>query len=66
MEKHFAALKLLDDEPEHKLTRTVSFSDLPSRTSRIFIEQCFQTPKSPSLMRQYSCEQIVDKTSNTR
>ncbi|XP_047359384.1 uncharacterized protein LOC124952878 isoform X1 [Vespa velutina] len=66
MEKHFAALKLLDDEPEHKLTRTVSFSDLPSRTSRILIEQCFQTPESPSLMRQYSCEQIVNKANNIR
>ncbi|KAK2587877.1 hypothetical protein KPH14_003974 [Odynerus spinipes] len=66
MEKHFAALKLLDNEPEHKLTRTASFSDLPSTRSRIFIEQCFQPPDSPGLIRQYSCEQIVDKGDNVR
>lgn len=66
MEKHFAALKLLDDEPEHKLTRAVSFSDLHSTASRILIEQCLQTPDSSNLMRQYSCEHIVDKASNIR
>lgn len=66
MEKHFATLKLLDDESEHKLTRTTIFSDLPSTRSRILIEQRFQHPNSPSLLRQYSCEQIVNSGDNIR
>ncbi|XP_015176182.1 PREDICTED: uncharacterized protein LOC107066242 isoform X2 [Polistes dominula] len=66
MEKHFAALKILDDETENKLTRTASFSDLPSTSKKILIEEYYQTLGSPSLVRQYSCEQIVDGTNCVR
>lgn len=66
MEKHFAALKILDDEVENKLTRTASFSDLPSTSKKILIEECYQSLGSPSLVRQYSWEQIVDRTNCIR
>ncbi|XP_014598407.1 PREDICTED: uncharacterized protein LOC106783914 isoform X1 [Polistes canadensis] len=66
MEKHFAALKILDDEGENKLTRAASFSDLPSASRKILIEEYYQGLGSPNLVRQYSCEQIVDRTNCVR
>ncbi|KAI4499432.1 hypothetical protein M0802_005328 [Mischocyttarus mexicanus] len=66
MEKHFATLKIIDDESEPKLTRTASFSDLASSSKKIFIEENCQISDSPSLVRQKSCEQMVDKTNCIR
>nr|XP_012151904.1 PREDICTED: uncharacterized protein LOC100879655 [Megachile rotundata]XP_012151905.1 PREDICTED: uncharacterized protein LOC100879655 [Megachile rotundata] len=65
MEKHFAALKLLDSDNDSKLTRTFSYSELPS-SQRIYIKQSYYSENSPNLVRQYSYEQIFDKTSNIR
>ncbi|XP_011313942.1 uncharacterized protein [Fopius arisanus] len=61
MESHFAALRI-PEAPEKSLTRAMSFSELPTRR-RIIIQQ---TEASGELVRQYSCEQIYDKASNTR
>ncbi|XP_043286654.1 uncharacterized protein [Venturia canescens] len=65
MERHFAALSLPDPASDPKITRAISFSELPS-TRRILIEQCYQADDSSSLVRQYSCEQVFDKRSNSR
>ncbi|XP_034187205.2 uncharacterized protein LOC117607525 [Osmia lignaria lignaria] len=65
MEEHFAALKLLDADNDHKLTRTISYSELPS-SRRICIEESYYSGNPSSLVRQYSCEQMFGKTTNSR
>ncbi|XP_043248121.1 uncharacterized protein LOC122394966 [Colletes gigas] len=64
MEEHFATLKLLDSDTDCKLTKAVSYSELPS-SRRVHVEKSYF--KNPSdLIRQYSCEQIFYKNANTR
>lgn len=65
MEEHFAALKLLDADNDHKLTRTISYSELPS-SQRICIEESYYSGNPPSLVRQYSYEQMFGKTKHSR
>lgn len=65
MEKHFAALKLLDSDNDSKLTRTFSYSELPS-SQRIYVKHSYYGENSSNLVRQYSYEQIFDKTLNIR
>ncbi|XP_054013571.1 uncharacterized protein LOC128895200 [Hylaeus anthracinus] len=64
MEEHFATLKLLDSDNDCKLTRAFSYSELPS-SQRISLKQSYSGNPS-GLVRQYSCEQIFDKTANTK
>ncbi|XP_015608025.1 uncharacterized protein LOC107273907 [Cephus cinctus] len=65
MEKRFAALSLPDTDSDHKLTKAVSFSELPN-TRRVLVEQFYQSGSTEGLVRQYSCEQILHKNSNIR
>ncbi|XP_063987294.1 uncharacterized protein LOC135167724 [Diachasmimorpha longicaudata] len=61
MESHAFTSKL-PEASEKRLPRAISFSELPTRR-RVIIQQA---EVSGELVRQYSCEQIYDKASNTR
>lgn len=65
MEEHFASLKLLDSENDNKLTRALSYSELPS-PQRVCLAQSHHSRNSFGLVRQYSCEQIFDRTARAR
>lgn len=65
MEEHFASLRLLDSDSDNKLTRAFSYSELPS-SQRLCLAQSYHSGNSHGLVRQYSCEQIFDQTSNAR
>ena len=45
-------------DPNHKLTKAASFTELTSITKKVFLEENFQFNDGESLVRQYSCEQV--------
>lgn len=60
MEKHFAALKLLDSDADWNLTETVNYSKTQS-SQRLQVKQTFKSGIHPNLVRQFSYEQISDR-----
>lgn len=59
--RYFENLKL-PESGEKSLTRAISYSELAT-SRRLFFQQ---SENSNGLIKQYSCEQIFDKESNTR
>ncbi|OAD59598.1 hypothetical protein WN48_08706 [Eufriesea mexicana] len=65
MEKHFAALKLLDCNKDWKLTKVLNYSETPS-SHEICVTQIYQSKTQTDLIRQSSYEKIFDEHANTR
>lgn len=63
MDKQF----LIPNSPasDYKLTKSASFSELSSK-KKLVIEKQYHTQTQGSLFKQYSCEEIFDRNSNTR
>lgn len=66
MEEYFANLRIPEREQENKLTRAISYSEIPS-ARRICVQQRYESGcSSTGLIRQYSFEHISDKKYDIR